>query len=129
MEGVGAVLASWPWPTILSFIGVVVLGGIGGFVNAILTNSIVMPYAIEIDNGARKVWMLGVYGNIIIGSAAAFTFWASGLANPAMPQALGTAVISGISGARILDNMIRSQIVADSLAAAADELAEDIEES
>lgn len=46
-----------------------------------------------------------------------------------MPQALGTAVISGISGARILDNMIRSQIVADSLTAAANELAEDLEDS
>lgn len=74
MQAVGAFLGTWPWPTLLSAVGVIVLGGAGGFVNAILTNSIVMPYAIEIDNGARKVWILGVYGNIIVGSAAAFTF-------------------------------------------------------
>jgi hypothetical protein len=114
-------------------------GGLGGVVNALLTeNGFVLPRAIQVENGVAVV-RPGFLGNILIGAIAAGISW--GLYGPLggywvvgteaalrqnRPEALALslsslagAVLVGIGGARWLTNEVDKSLLRAAAAKAA----------
>jgi len=85
---------------------VVLAGCFGGFINALIVGRgrLRQPELLNLPDNKGTVYDLGFIGNIIIGSTAAFVVWATGLGNPNPPHVYAIAIISGLSGARILND-------------------------
>lgn len=113
---------------------VIVLGGIGGILNALFTdNGFILP-KYEITK-ARRIWRPGFFGNIVSGMAASFIAW--GLSGPFVNyllvtnnEELGTkfylslgnavgAFLTGIGGARLVTSEVDKQLLTAAAAAAA----------
>lgn len=84
---------------------VIVLGVMGGFGNALLGGVLRRPRRVRLPDGTSG-YDLGWVGNAIIGGLAAFAFWAFGLSNPEPPAVYATALISGLGGARVLNDFL-----------------------
>ena len=117
---------------------IVLMGAIGGVVNALLSdNGFFLPKSLTVDG--QKIVRPGFLGNVLIGAVSAFVSWAlygplasfviSGLPNGA-PQnseiqagvtlsSLGGAVLIGIAGSRWLTNEIDKTILKSATVVAA----------
>lgn len=84
---------------------VIVAGFLGGVGNALLGGVLRRPRKVKLPDGTSG-YDLGWVGNAIIGSLAAFAFWALGLSNPEPPAVYATALISGRGGARMLNDFL-----------------------
>ena len=83
----------------------IVAGGLGGFGNVLLGGMLRQPRKAKLLDGTAGC-DLGWIGNVIIGGLAAFAFWALGLSNPEPPAVHATALISGLGGARVLNDFL-----------------------
>jgi hypothetical protein len=118
---------------IWQIIGVVFLaGGIGGVINALLTdNGFIIPkYE---DASGNKIWRPGVVGNVLIGAVAAVISW--GLYGPfgdfvILPKpstgdpnikvaAFVGAILVGVAGAKWLSNEVDKKLLKAAASAAA----------
>ncbi len=90
---------------LLTMAGVIVAGFLGGIGNALMGGVLRRPRRVKLPDGTRGL-DLGWIGNAIIGSLAAFAFWALGLSNPESPAVFATALISGLGGARVLNDFL-----------------------
>lgn len=114
-------------------IGIVFLaGGIGGVINALMTDNgfIVPKYE---DASGNKIWRPGVIGNVLIGAVAAVISW--GLYGPfsdfaILPQpttgepnlkvaAFVGAILVGVAGAKWLSNEVDKKLLKAAASAAA----------
>jgi hypothetical protein len=84
---------------------VIVAGGLGGFDNALLGGVLRRPRKVTLPDGTAG-YDLGWIGNVIIGRLSAFAFWAFGPSNPEPPAVYATALISGLGGARVLNDVL-----------------------
>jgi hypothetical protein len=109
-------------------------GGLGGVINALMTdNGFVFPKW-EDANG-NKIWRPGMLGNVIIGAVAAVISWGlygpfadyvfigAPTANPAIPyltvSAFVGAILIGVGGARWLSNEVDKKLLKSAAVAAA----------
>lgn len=87
---------------------VVIIGLVGGFANACLSQPLRKPGKVKLPNGEIG-YVLGWIGNVFVGGIAAFAFWGLELTNPSSPQVYATALISGIGGARVIDDLLHKR--------------------
>lgn len=92
----------------LEVLVVILIGLVGGFTNACLSQPLTKPGPIELPNGETG-YVLGWIGNVFIGGIAAFAFWGLELTNPSFPQVYATALISGIGGARVINDLLHKR--------------------
>lgn len=102
------------------------LGCLGGLTSDLANGLIRRPHRVR-ENRKVVGYDLGTLGTIVVGGVAAFTFWAWGLANPAFPQVLGTALISGYGGSTILSDILLKRLVNTNTAQLAEELGQWVE--
>jgi hypothetical protein len=106
---------------------IAVAGGVGGVINALLSdNGFALPQYVNADTA--RIWKPGFLGNIIIGAAAAFVTWGlygrwageaiAGAAPGSTPAkfyetlaGVTGALIAGIGGARVLTSAVDKQIL------------------
>ena len=100
---------------------VIVAGFIGGFGNALLAGPLRPPRTVKLPDGTSG-YDMGWVGNAIIGSLAAFAFWAFGLSNPDAPAVYAAALISGLGGARVLNDFLDKRNLKGTLNGLAKEL-------
>jgi hypothetical protein len=119
-----------------------VLGMAGGFVNAIIPSKLGdeialkelrMPHVYrtteEDQNGKKRELTLidlGWIGNVIVGGAAAFVLWTMQITNTASPQVYGIALLAGLGGARVLNDLFEKQALIASRDKATIQLAAEI---
>jgi len=95
---------------------VVVCGGIGGFINALMAGDLRLPHRDEASNLYSPGWA----GNVAVGAIAALVYWAlygplakmslfgvSPAVQPTFTLAeLAGSIVTGIGGGRILSNEV-----------------------
>ena len=94
------------------------LGALGGFANCALSGEFALPHS----DAKKKVWRPGWLSNIFVGALAALVVWAlygplssydlatgAGFAAHLPVAQMGSSVLIGISGSRILTTMAQRQ--------------------
>jgi hypothetical protein len=110
--------ASFPW---VLMAGVMATGALGGLVNALNSDNGFIMWKKDQTSSGQKIVRPGVLANIGIGVTAALLVWFLNTdfdaLDPAKPhlnliaKSLGSGIIAGVGGARVITNAIDKQLL------------------